>query len=157
MLTDLSEACEWEYQFADERRQDTHTAEPKPDETADSGAPSRMSVTQANKRALELARELGKVFFALSDTAQAEQIGCHIRTWRKTDFYGEAAKRRPAKPVRKGRRRAVSLTEGIEATAGRDDEQLQRLIEEQQDDYEPSPLDPDPTDQPRSVRERKRL
>jgi hypothetical protein len=133
-------------------------AAPERDETTESGARSRMPVAKANERALKLARKLGKVFFVLSDTAQAKKIGCLIRTWRKTPFYSEAEKRRP-KPVRKGqgRRRAVSLTEGIEATAGREDERLRQLIEERQADYEPSPLAPDPADRPRTVRERKRL
>jgi hypothetical protein len=43
------------------------------------------------------------------------------------------------------------------ATEGNDDVELQRLIAEQEADAEPSPLDDDPPDRPRKVRQHKRL
>jgi hypothetical protein len=59
---------------------------------------------------------------------------------------------------KKGRPKAVPLTKKVEATTGRPDEELQRLIQDQRADDEPSPLEEDLPDQPpRRVRQRKRV
>lgn len=48
---------------------------------------------------------------------------------------------------KKGKHNAISLTGSLESVIGREDATLQRLIEEQKRDYEPSPLDDDLPDQ----------
>jgi hypothetical protein len=77
----------------------------------------RMTVQQANAKAMELAKRMGKAFFALSETAQAVRIGCHWKTWSRTEFYQDAKKKAP--PRKKGSGKAVvSLTDTLEAVAG---------------------------------------
>jgi len=59
---------------------------------------------------------------------------------------------------KKGKPKAVTFTDELEATVGEWDPELRRLTEEQEADMEPSPLEDDPPDEPpRKVRERKRL
>ncbi|MFH1919895.1 MAG: hypothetical protein ABIP48_08430 [Planctomycetota bacterium] len=62
---------------------------------------------------------------------------------------------------RKGKKtklKAITLTKAIEATTGDHDPKLRRLIQEQHDNMEPSPLEDDPPDAPpRKVKERKRV
>jgi hypothetical protein len=120
---------------------------------------SRTSVEEANKEAMRLAGSMGKAFFAWSDARQAKKIGCDVRTWRKTTFYREARRKlsrmRPPTATKKPSRRAVSLTPEVEAVTGQGepDELLQRLMEQQEADREPSPCDP----RPFTVRVRKRV
>jgi hypothetical protein len=123
---------------------------------------ARMSIDEANEKASALAKQLGKVFFGLSEREQARKIGCSWQTWTKTPLYATAQKKktRAEQSKRKGNLRGpavVSFSDKIEAVAGKEDEELQRLIEEQQADSEPSPLAPDPIDRPRRLRHRKRL
>jgi hypothetical protein len=107
--------------------------------------PTRMSVDEANKKAMQLVEQMGKVFFRLSIREQAHRIGCSFETWTKTPFYAEAEKKRERtgqqKPTRS--RRAVGLTDKVEATTGEGDkdEILNQLVAEQKADAEPSPLD----------------
>jgi hypothetical protein len=126
--------------------------------------PSSLPTAKANEQALRVAKKLGISFFSLSESAQARAIGCHLKTWRKTPFYQAAQKKRPRttrkqpKTARKqSGKRAVAFTETVEAVTGREDEELKRLLGDQEADYEPSPLEADPPDRPRRVRERKRL
>jgi hypothetical protein len=119
----------------------------------------KMTVEDANRTAMVLAKKLQKGFFAMSETGQAKLIGCHLRTWRKTPFYRVAKKKR-AKTNAPGARRAVTLTDALEAVAreGDKDDVLRRLIADQEADREPSPLEDDPPDsRPKTVHSRKRL
>jgi hypothetical protein len=114
--------------------------------------PARMTVEQANRKAMLVARRMKKAFFLLSAREQARQIGCHWQTWTKTTFYAKAqvGKARLTQPPRKdiGSPPVASLTGGLEAVAGEGDrdEVLKQLIAEQEADLEPSPLDADPPD-----------
>jgi hypothetical protein len=59
---------------------------------------------------------------------------------------------------RKNKPRAVAFTDKVEATTGERDRELDRLIQEQRDHMEPSPLEDDPPGAaPRKVKERKRV
>jgi hypothetical protein len=142
---------------------------------ADCGKPegrrSPMPVADSNKRAMELVKDLGIAFYRLSETEQAKRIGCHLRTWRKTDLYKTAKEKRLAGQTPKGRK-AVTLTEAVEATVGvgNRDEVLNHLITDERDatakrswedlsreeqeaftagQDEPSPLEDDPPSRPR--------
>jgi hypothetical protein len=127
----------------------------------------RMTVEEANKRAMRVFKQLGKAFFLLSEREQAKRIGCHWQTWTKTKLYKRAQKirnRAMRQPVNKtdapAASKVVSLTSSLEAVLGEGDrhETLNQLIAEQAADSEPSPLDNDPPDRPpQKVRTRKRL
>lgn len=153
---------------------------PAPPASPPAGAPSgrgrRMPVDEANKQARLVAKKQGQGFFTLSIRKQAEAIGCSFDTWRKTEFF-KTAKRKKAKlraqlirgASAAGGKAAAGLTPAVEAKAGvgKRDQVLDQLIEEeariknpsctwedlteaerqaildeQQADYEPSPLDP---------------
>jgi hypothetical protein len=119
-----------------------------------------LSVGQADDRAMDLAREMGKEFLALSEREQARKIGCHRRTWRRTPFYQLIQEQRARPEAGTPHGPAVqSLSTGVEAGIGQEDESLQALLNESQADNksDPSPLEPDPPDRPRKVRHRKRL
>jgi hypothetical protein len=135
------------------------------------GRRHRMTREQANLRALELAKQLGKPFFHLSESEQARRIGCSWRTWSRTTFYKEARKRKAQLGGRGGRDGqagsppVTGLTDDLEAAAyeagqtqsGRD-EVLNKIIAEQEADNEPSPLEGDPPGaRPRKVYTRRRL
>jgi hypothetical protein len=80
---------------------------------------TKMSVSDADKKAKELAGKHKAAFFALSQTQQAKLIGCHLDTWQKTPFYqaadrrGRIRKRGPAKTLP-----AVDLSGSILETEG---------------------------------------
>jgi hypothetical protein len=117
---------------------------------------SRMKVGEANDKAMKLAGEMRDGFFALSGRQQAKMIGCSWATWTKTDFYVIAQDKRPGgKRQRVTSPKTLSLTAEREAVTGEGgkDEVLQKLIEEQEADNEPSPL----MDRPRRIHSRKRL
>jgi hypothetical protein len=127
---------------------------------AENGRRQRMSVDRANEKAQRLAMKMRMAFFALSERQQAELIGCSWKTWTKTPFYKKAKEKRPAGLGRKpASPKTASLTPKVEATTGEGDrdEVLQQLIEEQEADREPSPLESDPPNRPRQVHFRKRL
>ncbi len=133
-------------------------AESKQDEIGGE-KPVRMTVEQANKRAMQLAKQMKEGFFSLSEREQARRIGCSWVTWGKTEFYAQAQKRRARQP-RSPERKATSFTSHVEAVTGEGDrnEVLNQLIAEQEADSEPSPLEDDPPDsKPKKVRERKLL
>jgi hypothetical protein len=119
----------------------------------------RMSLEEANDKALELARK-DPNFVHGSKREWEAGIGCgltligNLPLWKQTmRISGRGKKDKSPAP------QAVSFTEGMEATIGQDDqaEQLARLTEEQTANLEPSPLDPDPPDRPRRVRSHKRV
>jgi hypothetical protein len=126
---------------------------------------TNMTVEEANRKAMELAKLLKQDFFSLSERKQAKRIGCSWGTWRKTTFYKQAKKKGRRSQRAKGERAAgspsvSSLTGNLEAAIGEGhrDEVLNQLIVEQEADHEPSPLDNDPPDgRPQKVRHRKRL
>jgi hypothetical protein len=120
---------------------------------------------EANRIALDIARRYTKHTRNWSKTRWAAQIGCHLRTFKKTKFFeklfggsGSSSPCRPHAP------RAVSFTEGVEANAAADTdtpldeliereeqekknrEELEKTIREQKaDDDDPRPLEPGPT------------
>jgi hypothetical protein len=122
----------------------------------------RMTVEDANHKAKELAKQLGKAFFALSENEQAKKIGCSWTTWSRTELYKTAremkdrsrlrgsAGRPPASPP------VVSLTDNLEDVAvqgGRNpvldslaEDELATLVAESQAENaaDPSPTDPGP-------------
>jgi hypothetical protein len=118
----------------------------------------RMTVTEANRKAMDLATKMKAEFFSLSEREQARRIGCTWKTWSRTPFY-PLAKRTKAKDNGPGSPPTVSLTDTLRAVTGdgRPDEVLHNLIAEQEADREPSPLDDDAPDLPRKVRCHKRL
>src|SRR5262249_20963228 len=102
---------------------------------------ARMTVEQANAEAKKTAHKFGKGFFALSESKQADLIGCHWQTWTKTSFYATAKRRKllgesrqPSSP------KSESLTFGREAVVGQGDKDavLKKLIADQEADPEPS-------------------
>jgi hypothetical protein len=116
-----------------------------PNVGAPKGKPcKRMTHDEANSKAMKLAKKMKKKFFALSRREQAELIGCSFATWKKTEFFKTAERRRPAKAPRKpSSPKTVSLTNKVEAVTGEGgrDQVLKGLIAEQEADKEPSPLD----------------
>jgi hypothetical protein len=96
----------------------------------------RMTVKMADGRARELANELGGRFWTMSQTAQAQRIRCHLKTWKKTKFYEDSRKVKPISRCSSSPP-ATSFTPALEAvTEAIDDhddgEKLARLIDEQQ-------------------------
>jgi hypothetical protein len=84
----------------------------------------KMTVEEANEKAMKLAGRMKQAFFLLSEREQARLIGCHWRTWTKTTFYAKAQQKR-GRIARKvagqkvaGTRPAVSLTGAVEAVVG---------------------------------------
>lgn len=113
-----------------------------------------MTVADANSKAMELAKRMGEGFFQLSERQQAKAIGCSWKTWSSTTLYKEARKRRPQPQEAKDKgagRKVVTLTAKVEAMTGEGgrDEVLEKLIAQQEADYEPSPLEEDSPSSPR--------
>jgi hypothetical protein len=113
---------------------------------------SHKTVAEANAIAKALVGSLGgAMFFGASESAQARKIGCHLNTWRKTELY-KAAKKQGKIKKRKSSQllTAVKLSDAILASNGNvqrkdrlhkeRDSELNKLIAEQERDYEPSPL-----------------
>jgi hypothetical protein len=136
------------------------------------GKRKRMTVAEANQKAMELVTQLGKAFFALSESEQARRIGCSWKTWSRTEMYQKAQKWKARSRRLAGTKQATSsppvasLTDKLEAVAvegGRNpvldkvaqDDELARLVAESQAENaaDPSPLDPGP----RKVHVNKRL
>jgi hypothetical protein len=106
-----------------------------------------MSVAVANQKAQALARRQPKKFFGMSQNDQAKAIGCSWKTWSRTDVYREAQRQGKIPPAGAnktgGDPGSVSLTPELENTLGVENPALSRLIHEQEEDAEPSPLDDD--------------
>ncbi len=139
---------------------------PEPAEAEDPAPPSnRLTVEEANTKAKRLAKQMGNAFFLLSERKQFKLIGCGSKTWRNTELYKKAKKMKAKvlRPSKQGQTRspaAMSFTSTLEAQTydGERDEEIKRLIEDQEADQEPSPLDDDlPDSRPRKVHSRKRL
>jgi hypothetical protein len=134
-----------------------HAARPASGETARS---RRMTREAANQQAMELAKK-DRFFVQRSLREWAEAIGCSEGLANELPFWRETMRltgrgRKDATPAPK----VGSLTKKLEDVTGEGerDEELNRLIAEQERDREPSPLDDDPPDSPpRKVRRRKRL
>jgi hypothetical protein len=125
----------------------------------------RMTVEEANREAMELVKQLGQAFFALSENEQARRIGCAWKTWSKTEFFKAARKKREQAGRQRGPGKAtgappvVSFTSALEVVTGDGEREavLEKLIAEQEADNEPSPLEDDsPSDRPRKVFTRNR-
>jgi hypothetical protein len=108
----------------------------------------RMTVDQANERAMTLARNETS-FRRLSERNQAKRIGCSWVTWKKTPFFrklkdrknlGSQAAKTPCP------QRPIAFTDKVEASTavGEKDEVLLNLIAEQEADQEPSPCEIEP-------------
>jgi hypothetical protein len=121
------------------------------------GGKRRMTKDEANATAMRLA-EADRFFVHRPLREWAKAIGCSMGLVAKLPFWlttmeqtGRSQKGRVPLP------KAVSLTSNLEAVVGDDDAELRRLMDEQQADAEPSPLDDDPPNaRPRRVRTRKR-
>lgn len=112
----------------------------------------RMTLEAANERAMQLAKA-NRSFVKRPLREWAQAIGCseglvtRLPFWQQTmDQTGRGKAGKAPAP------KAVSLTKNLEAVVGDQDDNLRKLIEEQQADMEPSPLDA----RRRKVRTRKR-
>jgi hypothetical protein len=110
----------------------------------------RMSVAEANAKAMELAKQRDRDFFDLSERQQARMIGTTWRTWSRTPLYRQERERKEklrAKLAKQGTASkspsVVGFTGTLEAVV-REDKSLKELIAEQRQDDEPSPLEDDP-------------
>jgi hypothetical protein len=149
------------------------------------GRRTRMTVEEANTKAMRLAKQMKRAFFQLAQREQARRIGCSWATWHKTRFFAEAQKRGDRRPRRARGKNAAgplpvsSFTRDLEAATGegnRDEvlnqmiareetegeahakqQALERLIAEQEADSEPNPCEADPPGRSQKVRTRKRL
>ena len=81
---------------------------------------------------------------------------CSVSTIHRTKLWDKVMSRTGRRRKRKGPK-AVALTEAVLATVGKGkkDETLNRLIAQCEADSEPSPLEPDPPDEPRWARNRR--
>jgi hypothetical protein len=127
-------------------------------------ATRRMSVKDADNKARELAAASKSRFYGISDRKQARMIGCSFATWKKTPFYPLATrnKRRPGinKSAGTAAPKVVSFTNKTQSQVGEGHrgEVLEQLIEDQEANFEPSPLANDQPDlKPMKVHSRKRL
>jgi hypothetical protein len=99
--------------------------------------------------------ELKENPWAMTDRRLAEGIGCSPSTASELPSWKRLKEKRgprgPGKAPRVG-----SFTRAVEADEGRPDEALEALTAEHQADFEPSPLDADPPDNPLRVTIRNR-
>jgi hypothetical protein len=126
-----------------------------------------MPVEQANGNAMKLFKQLGKAFFDMAKTKQAKLIGCHYRTWERTDFFKAAVKKGLISEPKPRAPKTVTFTNSMESVTGKGgrdeicieagDRELRRLTAEQGADYEPSSLEKDLPGRERKVHFRKRL
>ncbi len=122
------------------------------------------TVDEANAAAMKLAKQdAGFVHNGIREWAaeisKATDKTCSTATVKKTALWittMEQTGRGRQKGIRQSRPQAVSLIESA-VGEGQRDEVLSRLAKEQADDFEPSPLDEDSSDEPRRVRCRKRV
>jgi hypothetical protein len=138
-----------EYERGDELNSegeaDARITEPVKDEN---GTNKRrgMSKEEANHRARDILREYPEI----SVRELARRIGCSTGLVSQLIVYRMVRERldsdaQPKKP------KTVSLSDDLLAMTGRDDEALKRLIEEQEADSEPSPLEDDESRKPNRV------
>jgi hypothetical protein len=118
--------------------------------------PRRMTLAAANSKATELAK-VDPAFLYKSQRAWADAIGCSDGLITKLELWKAKQKRAGNEPKQTRSPKAVSLTNKVLAVTPDREEELQRLICEQNANLEPSPLDPDPPDHPRKVKHHKKL
>jgi hypothetical protein len=127
-----------------------------------------MKVKDANDEAMNLAGRNRKQFFAKSIRGQAKEIGCHVRTWQRTEFFKAAVRNGQIIPPKERAPKTVSITKKLEEVTGvgeKDEiqkeasrrELMHKLIAEQGADFEPSPLSDDPPGAKRKVHTHKRI
>jgi hypothetical protein len=117
----------------------------------------KMTVEEADRRARRLAKA-SPSFAAGSQRDWAARIGCGIGQVGRLPFWQETmAKTGRGRGDRAAAPSAVGLTPAVLATQGAADPRLEQLLNEHRADYELSPLDDDPPDAPRRVRNKKRL
>ncbi|HEY2416170.1 MAG TPA: hypothetical protein VGI40_28265 [Pirellulaceae bacterium] len=124
-------------------------------DNATKGKPKKsrgMSVAQANKKAMEIAKADRK-FVTQPVRVWAERIKCSVATVYKTRLWRETMKTTGRGRSRGPTPSAVSFTHKVEAAVGDGGKHsvLDELIEEHEKDFEPSPFDPTPGRRPRRV------
>lgn len=127
-----------------------------------SGARKHRSMTaeEANRKAMELAKE-DRLFIQRSQREWADAIGCSVGLVSKLPFWEKTMQHSGRQ--RKGKATAskvVRLTDDLEAVMGEGgrNDVLEKLIAQQQADYERSPLEEDaPGSPPKKVRSYPRL
>lgn len=104
-------------------------------QTPGTASEHRLTVAEANRKAMELALHDPALFRKLTARALAKRIGCSLGLVRKLPFWqkmmqvtGRGRQGRAARP------KAVTFTDKLENTIGDRDEELQRLTEEQKAD-----------------------
>jgi hypothetical protein len=116
----------------------------------------RMTLAAANSKATELAKD-DPAFLSKSQRAWADAIGCSDGLIAKLDLWKAKQNRVDDEPKQTKSPKTVSLTDELLAVIPDREEELQRLVREHTANLEPSPLDPDPPDQPRRVKQHKKL
>ena len=114
-----------------------------------------MSVAEAHRQAMNLAKK-DPSFVRGGVREWAKEIGCSTDTVHKTPFWNKTMEK-----TGRGRGKGAipticSLTQQLEAELGEEDEELKRVMEDQEKDYEPSPLDDDPPGRSRQIRHYRR-
>lgn len=116
----------------------------------------RMKLAVANSKAYELAKN-DPSFLSKSMRDWADAIECSEGQVARLELWKAKQKESCDGSARMKSPKTVSLTDKQLAVTPDKDEELQRLIQEQNANLEPSPLEPDPPDYPHRVRQRKKL
>jgi len=107
---------------------------------------SWMPLAKANEIAMQLAKD-DSSFVKGEVRAWAKKIGCSVGTAQKTDLWQEKMRQTGKGRIRGQKPKVVALTEKVLAiTAAKGDAALRQLVNEQDADFEPSPLANDPPD-----------
>jgi hypothetical protein len=120
---------------------------------------TRMRLLDANDKAIALARQ-NRAFLRRSLREWAQAIGCSTGLVARLPLWIRLRERKRQLRGQGKSPPTVSLTPGLEAVVGGEDTEgaIRQLIEEQREDFEPSPLEEDPVEGWKiQVRERKRL
>jgi hypothetical protein len=114
----------------------------------------RMTKEVANEKMMALAKN-NPDFVKKGIHDMAKEIGCSSSTIHKTSFW-RTLRDQTGRSRNKNTPKVVSLTDSLEATVGEGDEHeiLERLIQEQNADHEPSPLE---SSSPRYVKHYRKL
>ena len=132
---------------ASELTKATHPEQPtngKPLSDATKPIAQSMTKSEANAKAIELATE-NPEFVNGTQREWATAIDCSVGLVAKTTLWQKTMKRSGRGKKGQGRKpKKVSLTKAVEETVGngKPDDALNKLIAEQESDYEPSPVDP---------------
>lgn len=157
-LVGLRRLLEQELSQAYQQRLLSRQRLPEDDEPEQEVEKRRMSRTEANEKAMELAKADPNFAKNPSPTRWAKEIGCSVGTVYNLSFF-QVCQVRSGQGRGRGSPNVVGFTDKLESTTGEGNkhEVLDRLIAEQDADSEPSPLEDDPPDAPQRVRHRKRL